>query len=284
LSWNEDDNLTKKTKYPTHKEMYMKKYPRLSAIFVAVSAASFILASTTSFAMHHGKMHKEVEHENYKAENYKAEVPPCPPVRVLLDGFYVGAGVSYDSYRFNSSWSVSDAGDTAGFHNHLSSRGWDGDLNVGYGRYWDAFYLAGEVHGVISGADGSVGISSSTAGPPATSSSINVNVKARGSWAVSVLPGMKLNDSTLAYVRLGYIQTNFKASGSATDDGVTFSASNNKWKGGFIGGVGMETWVADNVSLRGEYQYSAYSNFSNGFGSVKPSNSSFTLGLGYHFA
>ncbi len=262
----------------------MKKYPRLSAIFVAVSAASFILASTTSFAMHHGKMHKEVEHENYKAENYKAEVPPpCPPVRVLLDGFYVGAGVSYDSYRFNNSFNAVDAvdGDSLSFSNNTSVRGWDGDINVGYGRYWDTFYLAGEVHGVISGADGSSNISVVEDGERA---SANSNVKARGSWAVSILPGMKLNDSTLAYIRLGYIQTDFKASGSVTVDGATASASNSKWKGGFIGGVGMETWIADNVSLRGEYQYSAYSNFSNTFGKVKPSNSSFTLGLGYHFA
>lgn len=256
----------------------MMKHPRLSTIFVAISAASLVFMSTTSFAM--SKHHKV---ENYKGEaNYKAEVPPpCPPIKMLLDGFYVGAGVSYDSYRFSNSYSRVDDEDALSFSNHTSARGWDGELNIGYGRYWDAFYLAGELHGVVSGADGSSNVSITLDGENANG---HGNVKARGSWALSLLPGLKLNDSTLAYIRLGYIQTDFKANGSITLDGVTTSNSNSKWKGGFLGGVGMESYVADNVSLRGEYQYSAYSNFSNNFGHSRPSNSSFTLGLQYHFA
>ncbi len=264
----------------------MKKHPRLSTIFVAVTAASLALVSSASFAMH-GKRHVV---ENYKGEaNYKAEVPPpCPPIKLLLDGFYVGAGVSYDSYRFNRSFNRSDDdGDSVSFSNHISSRGWDGEINLGYGRYWDMFYLGGEIHGVISGADGSSNATFTDS--DGDNVSINVNAKARGSYALSLLPGIKVNDSTLVYVRLGWIRTDFKVNGSINTNDPDFgnrSASRSKWKNGFLGGVGTETYIADNVSLRGEYQYSAYSSTSsnNGGGSVKPSNSSFTLGIQYHFA
>jgi hypothetical protein len=49
---------------------------RLSAIFVAVSAASLLMVSTAGIAAH--KSHKATKvAENYKGEaNYKAEVPP----------------------------------------------------------------------------------------------------------------------------------------------------------------------------------------------------------------
>ncbi|MCW5584312.1 MAG: hypothetical protein KIT56_10680, partial [Gammaproteobacteria bacterium] len=59
------------------------KHPRLSAIFVAVSAASLLVASTAGFAGHKPshKASKMVAVQDFKGEaNFKAEVPPpCPP-------------------------------------------------------------------------------------------------------------------------------------------------------------------------------------------------------------
>jgi opacity protein-like surface antigen len=254
----------------------MKKHPRLSAIFAALSAASLILVSSASFAGH-------------DVANYKGEAPPCPN-KVLLGGGYVGIGVSYDRYKFRNTFSATeDDGDTFYFTNPLAASGWDGNLNIGYGWYWCQYYLGVELAGVITDASSTTRV---TAIDEFGSDSISFRTRARGSWHISVLPGVKLTDSTLLYIRLGYIDTQFRGRVRFTDDdGDVFTRSRTRWKNGFIGGVGLETYLIDNVSLRGEYQYTWYSNFSNNLtvddttfsARTKPSNSSFTLGLAYHF-
>lgn len=285
--------------------MYMK-HPRLSAIFVAVSAATLLMASTASFAAHkaHHKVAKveAAEHENFKGEaNFKAEVPPpCPPVMMLHDGFYLGVGVGYDSYRIHSSTSNSDTDLTvvpnAVFSDStsadFSATGWMGGIFAGYGRYFDWFYLGAELNANTSGAKSSFTFSDSVG------DSANITMKARTSYGVALLPGIKVNDSSLLYVRLGYLRANFKTSVSATDNsGMTFSDSDNKWRNGFQYGVGIETYVAENVSVRGEFDHTSFNSKSvsgsitnpgvevvSSTTTIKPSNNEFMLSLLYHFA
>jgi len=238
---------------------------RLSAISLAVSAASLLMVSTAGIAAHK-KAHK-VEHENYKAEtNYKAEVPPpCPPVLALREGFYLGIGVGYDSYRTHQSTdlSITDIGVTvpdftSASSANASATGWMGGIFAGYGHFWDNLYLALEINANASNADSAFSYNDSV-GNVAYS-----KVKARGSYGIALLPGIRLNDSSLLYFRFGYLRTNFKANGNATlvdlDTGTSFpvAASANSWRNGFQWGPGIQTAIADNVSIRGEFTHTSY--------------------------
>lgn len=281
------------------------KHPRLSAIFVAVSAATLLMASTATFAAHkaHHKVAKvEAEHENFKGEaNFKAEVPPpCPPVMMLHDGFYLGAGVGYDSYRIHSTTSNSDTDllvvpntvFTDSRSAEFSATGWMGGIFAGYGRYFDWFYLAAELNANVSAAKSTLSFSDSNG------DSANLTMKARTSYGVALLPGIKVNDSSLLYVRLGYLRANFKTNASITDgsSGMSFSASDSEWRNGFQYGVGIETYVAENVSVRGEFDHTSFNSRSvtgsatapgieivSSTTTVKPSNNEFMLSLLYHF-
>ena len=235
---------------------------RLSAIFLAASAASLLMVSTAGIAAH--KSHK-AQHENYKAEtNYKAEAPPCPQPLYLRDGFYLGIGVGYDSYRIHQTTDLSETDIEILLLNLLQQpltvlallAGWV--KYFGYGHFWDTLYLALEINANTSNADSTFSYNDSEG------NSVDSHAKARGSYGIALLPGIKLNDSSLLYFRLGYLRTNFKANGDATivdeDTGVSnhVSASTNKWRNGFQWGPGIQTAIAENVSIRGEFTHTSY--------------------------
>jgi len=281
---------------------------RLSAIFVAVTAASLLMVSTAGIAAH--KTHKAVaQQENFKGEaNFKAEVPPpCPPILMLHDGFYLGIGVGYDSYRVHSSNDMIALDPkavpvlvdfTSNSSADGSATGWMGGIFGGYGRYFDWFYLAAEINANTSNAKSSASYTNSLG------DSASVTSKARGSYGIALLPGIKLNDSSLLYVRLGYLRTNFKSSASFTnvdplDSTVTsLNGSSNEWRNGFDYGVGIETAIAEDVSIRGEYTHTSFNSktisgsFTNAAGTetvsfsdkFNVSNNEFMLSLLYHFA
>jgi outer membrane immunogenic protein len=241
----------------------MKKYFKLTAITAIVAAAS-LAASSASFA-----------YANYKGENYKNEVPPC---KMLSDGFYAGLGISYDSYRVRQSTVFGAAGLTFAFNPAFAARGVDGDVFLGYGRDFDMFYIGLEGNYDYSGANSTFGL-----GDVATI--YNSTFRARSSWGIGVLPGVKVNEGTLLYVRLGYIDTQFRTKQSLPL--VPFTGGNTtNWTSGFRGGLGMETVLCDNFSLRGEYDYSTYSSFNGAAAfhtSYSPTNSSYELSAIYHF-
>ncbi len=277
---------------------------RLSAISIAaISAASLLMVSTAGIAAQ--KSH--AMHENYKAEaNFKAEVPPpCPPILVLHDGFYLGIGVGYDSYRVRQTLdeTIFDIPTGAAvfsdsFSQASSATGWMGGIFAGYGRYFDTFYLGLEINANASNADATASNSDSFG------DSSYIKLKARTSYGIALLPGLKVNDSTLLYVRLGYLRTNFRASFSETEvdfftGGLdTESASSNKWRNGFQYGIGMETAVAEDISIRGEYTHTSFSSKTisgtvtdpifaeaiNTSAKFSLSNNEFMLSAIYHFA
>jgi opacity protein-like surface antigen len=285
------------------------KHPRLSAIFVAVSAASLLMVSTAGIAAHKST-HKVAAQNNFKGEaNFKAEVPPpCPPIMMLHDGFYLGVGLGYDAYKFhgNTTGTVTTTGTSTVIYSETASynsaaTGWMGGIFAGYGRYFDWAYLGLEINANTSNASG-------------TNSYINnfgnasFKGQARTSYGIALLPGMKVNDSSLLYVRLGYLRTNFKGSFSDTNNvattigGVTIpagtvSGSSSEWRGGFDLGIGIETYVAEDVSVRGEYNHTWYNSKSTSAvpyvvgtatvgatGKYTLSNNEYMLSLLYHFA
>ncbi len=238
---------------------------QLKLTLIALATSSLLLSTTASFA------------ENYKGD-YKGEAPfTCPVEKGLKDGFYVGAQVGYDSYRVrqNTTYTAPDVGTST---TPLNATGFVGGAFLGYGQYFsNNFYLAGE--GFINGSGASVTRSGGQAG--ATTSNSYSKFQVNGSAGLSVLPGMKLNNSTLGYLRLGYNWARMKATTTTNNQ----SASKSNTSGGFNYGLGMETLVSDAWSIRGEYSHTNYNSFSTSIGSnFSPSDNQYMLGLIYHFA
>jgi len=238
-----------------------------------ITTASLLVLSSAGYAQ-----------ANYKGEDYKGErvqevavaAPVCPNVLCLHDGPYIGAGIGYETNRVKVSSTTLTSTNPA-----LSANGWSGSIFAGYGSYFDRFYLAGEILAKFSNAD-----SSYNASLPGVIS-YDADFRARETYNISILPGVKASESTLLYARLGYSRTSFRANENLSVLGTTVANnSDTRWLNGINYGVGIETAIAENTSIRGEYTYTSYNSFTTNTFDTKfsPSNTSYTLGLIYHFA
>lgn len=229
-----------------------------------VAASVLLVASTAALA---GGTYKD----------FKDQMP-CPATPMLMDGFYVGAQAGYQTANMGENISITSG--TVNANPSVAVNGWLGGLFLGYGTTWNnLYYLGGEIFGNYA---------DSSQGWDATLNTTNYgsNAEMNSSYGLALLPGLKLTDTTLTYIRLGYTWANFKYSETASGIG---SASNSNTEGGFTYGVGMETLITGNWSLRGEYTYTNYNNFSTSMNatsssSINPSASQYTLGVIYHFA
>lgn len=116
------------------------------------------------------------------------------------------------------------------------------------------FYLAGEVFGIPKGAT----IHDNTGDTPGLKPSYTIGI--------SLLPGLCLDDTILAYVRLGMVSTKF--------DNL------NVTKTGTQAGIGVATNLSPVWDVRGEYVFTNYRSIS-GIGSPKADE--YILGLLYRF-
>jgi len=278
----------------------------LSSISIKAIATSLLLVSTTglAFAKHH-KVVRHTEVESYKGEaNYKAEAIPCPSPKMLMSGFYVGAGVGYDSYRTRIASSVSSSEEQTNVTSSLSAshsnaaNGWAGSLFVGYGQYFnDAYYLGAEAFGSFSGAQGSHNINlQQTIDVTNNEVKLRSRLEANWGWGVALLPGLKLADTLLAYVRLGYNWANLEGKVTGNINNLSLvSKSADETVGGFAYGVGMESLVHENWSLRGEFTHTDYNSLNTkshvtedtliaGRTKFDPSDNQFMLSVIYHIA
>jgi opacity protein-like surface antigen len=268
---------------------------KLSTITLAVIASTLLLATTSAAA------------GNYKGD-YKGEAmpapAPCPQPLMLRDGFYLGAQVGYDAYRVrasNSSAFPAVAGvapGSLGANPVIGENGFAGGLFGGYGMYWSNwYYLGAEVFVNGSAASQAQNVSETAIGAAtgtATTRGVYNKVSTGMSWGISVLPGLKVNDSTLTYIRLGYNQAKLKGQSvlgvqTTTVAGVvttaTSNTSKNSWQGGFNYGLGIETAVYPMVSVRSEYSHTGYNSFSDANGtSYSASDNQLMVSLIYHFA
>lgn len=236
-----------------------------SSITAKTLAASLILASTTGLAFA----------KNYKGEaNLKGEAP-CPPPLMLKDGFYVGGQVGYDSYRIREGYTEGDL--TAS--TVLNATGWVGGGFIGYGQYvTDMFYIGGEIYGNGSGAE----VKSSFGDDSEASAYHKVQVNAN--YGVALIPGVRLNDTSLGYLRLGWNWANIKVTNNANSNDGDYHNSNTHTANGFDLGIGIETLVYDNWSVRTEYNHTWFSNYSAAEARYNVSDNQFLAGIVYHFA
>jgi opacity protein-like surface antigen len=243
---------------------------RFTSIPFKLTASALLLAASTFAFAGHANV------------DFKNEVPPCPCPPTLMDGFYVGAEVSYDVLVTHASFNRT-ADLTISGTPHLETSGWDGGLFLGYGKYLtDIFYLGGEVFGYWSGASTNMSINVANLG------SIKGTLDANGSYGLALLPGVKINQTTLAYLKGGYVWSNIHTNGQVFNaSGVaTYSDPKDRNVNGWEFGVGMETLLVDNWSLRADYTYVDYNNggHHNVLTGLNPKDNVFQVGVVYHVA
>lgn len=241
---------------------------------VTTLSAALIFLSTTGVTFAKG----------YKGD-FKGEA--CPPPPMLMSGFYVGAQVGYDAYKIQRNQVLPLGPNVLSASNSAGAFGWVGGLMAGYGTVLNNwFYLGAEVFGSFSDAEGTT--AANIAGPGALTDNITTTV--HGSYGIGLLPGVKIAENYLGYIRLGWNRANLREQVNVIVPGVlnqTATRSNNS--NGFVFGVGMEALLVDNWSIRGEYNHTWYESFTVtnpiiGTCKVTPSDNQYMLGLLYHFA
>jgi outer membrane immunogenic protein len=249
---------------------------KLSTITLAVLATTLLLGSTSVLAA------------NYKGD-YKGEAmpapAPCPQPLTLHDGFYLGGQVGYDSYRTR----ITNGIDGTSFNPVMNATGFAGGLFGGYGMYWNNYYYLGAevfVNGSAASQNQTFTVTplpGLIAGDISDSNKFSVGA----SWGISLLPGLKVNDSTLAYIRLGWETARLTGRTTVADTFIgdfNASASNTRWQNGFQYGLGLETAVYPNVSVRSEYSHVGYGSFTDPAGtSYSVSDNQWLVGVIYHF-
>lgn len=108
------------------------------------------------------------------------------------------------------------------------------------------------------------------------------------SYGGSLLPGLKFNDSFMAYLRAGVIRSAFYLNQSVPPAGSGTTWSKNNVGGGQFG-VGLQTTVgtlvntSGNWGIRAEYDYVTYNSFTAFGNTITPRDNQFKIGLLYNF-
>ncbi len=231
---------------------------------------------------------------NYKGENYKGEVAapsvqqryvqpaPPPPSLTLHDGPYVGLALGYDLYQAAASSNVS-TGFSSSSNITEAANGIVGGLLTGYGHAFDdSVYFALEVFVNASRADQTDNSTIIISGNSLVSTS---RLSVGPSYGIGFLPGIKVNEASLMYLRLGLNVAQIRALQSSVLNGGTVIYNNRyNWSTGFNYGFGIETIVYSLFSLRGEFTHTDYSAFTASSGiHYSPSDNQVMLSLIYHF-
>ena len=241
----------------------------LSYCIISLVAAS--LVSTASFA-------KDSDKKNFKG--YKDQ---CPQGLVLKDGLYVGAAAGYDSYRMVDDVDFVESTISLSLDPRLSVNGAVGGGFIGIGHSFPNFYntyIAIELFGNGSAAQTTY---ETIVESPDTLFKTNVDVTSN--YGIGFLPGIKLTQDTLFYVRLGYNWTTIDVEEKIFLSGALVESSHTDvTSSGFIYGLGIEAAFYGNFSARGEFSHTDYSEFDTEIESdISPANNQFMLGLIYHF-
>ncbi|MDR3492665.1 MAG: hypothetical protein P4M12_11610 [Gammaproteobacteria bacterium] len=188
-----------------------------------ITTAALSLISNVAFAAQ--TTHHHVKHATHKHATHKVDLKQEQVVEApVVVPVVTSSGVAY-------------VGAGLGVNMVSSYKGLIGNLFAGYGKLLDdnqKFYLGGEV---LADA-GSIPLSGKSYGNRATYG-----------LGASIIPGYMLTKDTMAYGRVGV-----KA--------LHYTGTNSTHTGGQLG-LGVQTNVAQNWDVRGEYSYTGYGIFKN---------------------
>lgn len=173
------------------------------------------------------------------------------PTRFLNDGVYMGLGLGYDNYRIRENFSIADAlGNPVFGAPGISAKGINGSILLGYGRYFSWFYIAGEATTTYTQAKQHT-LFQSAALTYQTDNNVRISFNA------SLLPGIKLTEAALIYMRLGVVRTFLQTNEYGTS-AAPYGTTHTDWYNGINYGIGLETAISTHLGLREEYTHAAY--------------------------
>ncbi|UCI17463.1 outer membrane beta-barrel protein [Mesorhizobium sp. B2-1-8] len=224
-------------------------------MFVRVPAKSILLGAVSAAAL-------------MSAAHAADVVQPVEASGFNWSGAYVGIGGGFGAnvHKF----SVAPVFDLNG----VGGNGVFGELTAGYDYMVNERFLLG---GFIDANFGNIGPSISVPGA-------DIDLTNSYGFDVGLRAGYLLNPSTLGYVLGGYSWQHFKLDGSGGADGLNFTEN----RSGYVLGVGVETVLRGNWTLKTEYRYANFGDKSlidlggaslNG----EPSSHTFHIAANYRF-
>lgn len=218
--------------------------------------------------------------------------PEAPPPPTFIGGAYVDVGLSrddiYDRFRrsMSTSTTILDGITTVStmpttYSLDAGAPGFDGFVGLGYSHVWaNQWALGAEIFGDVSSANGTQFERSGVNAITGETAANYLNLRAKYSFGVSLMPGYFVAPGSLYFLELGYVNTAFKltgfpvpaagnlgnnaALGNDALDSSWFSANPNRRvnQSGFRVGFGTNTQVGSHVAVREEYVWESYGSFS----------------------
>lgn len=216
----------------------------------------------------------------YADEPVTATTTTCPEPQLLKSGWYLGLQGGYDTFRVRNS--VTSPGGIAVSslvtNPVLAMNGWVGGMMLGYGMMVNNWFYVG-AEGFANMNNAKSYFSNTAAGSTYTN-----KFEVRSTYGLGLLPGVKLTDATLGFIRLGWNAAYVKTTETVTG---TVVGSKNNTSNGFVFGVGFETLTAGDWSLRTEFDHTWYNSYrgSSTYGTViTPADNQIMAAMIYHFA
>lgn len=199
--------------------------------------------------------------------------------RSLHDGFYVGLEAGYDSYKVRNNINTIQGGSSVFQESpELNAVGMSYSFVGGFGRYFDPpLYIGTELFYNTSQANttANIGLYNGQSGI------YNIQSNIVNSYGGNLVPGIKLNDSTLFYLKGGY--TRLEVRTYETSGALSVNNAQSNGVNGFHFGLGLEVNLYKNWSVRGEYTHLNCGNFTTTTGTrVSPSDNQVMFGVIFH--
>lgn len=212
----------------------------------------------------------------------------------LSEGFYLGIGGGYSWYSVQRNVRATILGGLL-FREKIfvNPDGFLGSIFVGYGHsIKERGYLGAELFSHLTGANEKI---STAIFHSLGEFTYHTKTSTDFNYGVSLLPGYKVNDRSLIYLRLGFVRARFKEKEKESlldaPNGEPFLQSTfDHYANGFSYGFGFEEAVYWSLSLRAEVTHISYQSFWNTYSSfvssttakLHPTNNQFTLALIWH--
>jgi len=195
--------------------------------------------------------------------------PPCP--KSCLDGGYIGVGSgAVNAWSgVESSYNVyTTLGDlTSAYDFKLGEYGFNANIFAGYGKqFYSLYYFGMEIFANYFNPkmEGFHSYVTSTG-----TYDLNMRTKVENSYSFGsdARIGYMVSSRMMIYALFGLDYAKFNVENKAVDSG-TAAASNKlitnkfeKWKMGYMPGIGIETCLNDHMTLRVQYSYTFYDSF-----------------------
>jgi opacity protein-like surface antigen len=194
-------------------------------------------------------------------------------ILALSSSIACAAGAPYVGLNLGGLGLTDQFTDSTGFTTRLASKAAQGGLFAGYGGNVNRYiYLSGEVFGNLA-TNGSEVMSGET-------------VQNISNYGIDFIPGLRLNDLTLAYLKLGIQEGRISDSGPATGPAAPSFTTQNLF--GYQAGAGVRVSITQYFDVRAEYVYNQYNDISDNVpgslgGHDRIYTDQFDVGLVYKF-